>query len=347
MPASARVTQVLRYAVDEANRLVIVDPDEALRPKRVVDGHFSTDADNRLLYHVETHTDPLVTAGPHAIVLDGTWALTPQHELALTLHETQRQARQRLVLKGALVQAEANALAFALRRSAEDDSRTAQRLSLSGHWRADARNRLTFAVEKADGSEDRLTLQGGWDVGRHHELLYRYRQRAVGSWADDGRWRAEQTLSFEGAWDITEADRLVYRLAGSSSSAFAFRASLQSPSLLAREGRVVYQVGVGLERGRTHRQRVTLFGAWKLNRDLSVSFEVPYADGRIRPIRFEGAAALSSRDRVAVALRTREHKPLGMSVTFTRKLIGDAELFLRLQREAEETSAIGGIQVRF
>jgi len=34
-------------------------------------------------------------------------------------------------------------------------------------------------------------------------------------------------------------------------------------------------------------------------------------------------------------------------VTFTRKLVPDASLFLRLQQDAEERSAIGGIQVRF
>jgi hypothetical protein len=78
-----------------------------------------------------------------------------------------------------------------------------------------------------------------------------------------------------------------------------------------------------------------------------VTFEVPYADGRVQGIRFEGSFAPSRRDRVAVALAAGRRSRLGLTVTFTRQLLPDAGLFLRLKRDAEERAAIGGIQVRF
>ena len=337
-----RSTAARRYALDESNRLIILQPRDALQPRHILDGRLTTDRQNHLIYHVDSSAGSDGDPGPHTFDLDGSWKLTPNHELALTLHDTSRRQRQTLYFKGALVRAGANALVFALRQSEDEALRTARELTLFGRWQADAKNRLNFLVKKAAGSEDRLTLQGGWEVGQHHELLYRYRQRAEGDRGVD-----ERSLIFEGAWDITKAGRLVYRLVGSQDSSFEFKAGLQSPSLLARSGRIVYQVGIGLSQGRLQRQRVTLFGTWKLNRDLSASFEIPYADGRMQAIRFEGAYAPSPRDRIALALHNRQREGLGLTVTFTRDVMPDARLFLRLRQDEQERSAIGGVQVQF
>lgn len=342
---AVRARTKIRYALDGANRLVIQDPSGSLGPLRsirTVEGSLDTDRFNRLLYRTETASGLDGRSGPQAVRLDGAWTLGPDHRLAVVLRESERSSRQTLYLNGAIIDAQAHALIVALRRSEGEDLRASQRLSLSGRWAADAKNRLTFFVEKADGAEDRLTLQGGWDVGPRHEILYRYRERAA-----QGRLGAERVVVFQGAWEMTKADRLVYRLEGSADSAFEFKAALQSPSLLARDGRIVYQVGLDLAGGRLRRQRVSLFGAWKLNRDLSVSFEIPYADGRVQSMRFEGTAALNARDRLTVALHDRRRKQLGLAVTFTRELVPDASLFLRLRRDAEERSVIGGAQVRF
>lgn len=306
-PPPTRSRTSVRYGVDERNRLLI-RTDDPLRPERVV---------------------------------DGAWTLTGRRELAFVFREGPANRSKTLYVKGILAQAHARSLVFTLRRG-EGDSAVTQRLSLSGRWQADRRNRLTFLVEKADGTTDRLTLQGGWEVGRRHELAYRYRRRDVAT-----RTREEHALVFDGFWDITGADRLVYRLTGSRDSFFEFQASLQSPSLIARDGRLVYQVGIRLSGERFERRRVALFGTWKLHRDLSVSFEIPYADGRVQAIRFGGTYTLSPRDRIAAALHTSRGERLGLTVTFTRELVPDASLFLRVREDAEERSAIGGLQVRF
>jgi len=312
---------------------------DLLRPQRVVEGRVTTDGANRLVYHIETPSDAEADA-PRTVALDGTWALTPNHELALTFREGTRSQRQTLYLKGALEGATANTLVFALRKR-EEGAAAVERLTLHGRWVADARNRLNFLVQKADGAEDRLTLQGGWELGKFHELVYRYRQLSRGRRAE------ERTVIFQGSWDITRSGWLTYRLAGSDDAAFEFRASLRSPSVFARQGRIVYEVGLGLARGRTERRRISLFGTWKLHRDLSVAFEVRYAAGRIGSMTFEGTYMVGPRDRITVALRNSRREELGLSVTFTHQLGRDAELFLRVQKHAEETAAIGGVRVRF
>ncbi len=231
----------LRYQFDEANRLTVR---ERLRPVRVVDGGVTIDAKNRLVYRAQDTLREDDPAAPHAVTFDGDWSLTDQHGLALSLRERSGLGRQRLYLNAALTGAESDALIFTLAQDASHERVPGRRVALFGRWRADARNRLAFLVQKADGSEDRLTLQGGWELDEHQQLVYRDRRRS------SGRRPEEHTVTFDGAWDIPGADRLVYRLAGSSSSAFEFLAGLRTRSLIASEGRLVYEVGVGFSSGR-------------------------------------------------------------------------------------------------
>ena len=167
MPAQRSRGRV-RYALDDTNRLVVTEGGAAarLRPIQALDGSITVDRKNRLLYEIASGTDG--AARPRAIILEGTWQLTSDHRLALVLHETDTIGRATLYLRGALVQAESNALVVALDRGNTAGGST-ERLALSGRWAADSRNRLTFLVEKANGTEDRLTLQGGWELGPHHE----------------------------------------------------------------------------------------------------------------------------------------------------------------------------------
>lgn len=338
----ARTSATVAYTFDEANRLVVVEGgvDERLRPTQVLEGTVTIDRRNRLIYRVERRAVGVSPPTLRRFLFDGTWSLTANHDLQLMLHEGGRPSDRTLLLQGRLVEASAHALIVALRRRGPEGAVASQRLTLSGRWQADEANRLTFLVEKADGSEDRLTFEGSWSVTRRHELLYAFRRR-------EGRDRPVRTLRFSGVWDITGSHRLVYRVDGSDDSRFEFRASLQSPSLNAGEGRIVYQVGVGVAGGAQKRQRVVLFGTWKLRRDLSVSFEIPYADGRRSAIDFQAAYAVTAKDEIAVQLLDRRRKPLGLSVTFRRKLSEDARLFLRLRKAGEDAEAIAGVQVRF
>jgi len=348
-----RTAPGVRYELDELNRLIITDPRDAVQPRRVVEGDIRIDPQNRLVYRTRTKPQPDGRPPEQDYVFDGTWRLTRDHRLALALHHREDGSRQELFLKGALVEARNHALTASLARHGRDEAVTAQRVSLSGRWQADARNRLTFAVDKADGTEDLLAFEGAWAVDGNHELRYEY-QQSLDSARDSLRSRAARqrqttthALRFSGTWDLPQHSRLVYRLDADSRSAFAFQAALQSDTLNAREGRLAYQVGIRLSGGRTVVRNIILFGAWKLHRDLSVSFEVPYADGRRQAITFKGAYSFRDRNTLLVALSDRRGEPLQLSVTFSRRFLDDAELFLRLQRSAEETQLLGGARVRF
>jgi len=260
--------------------------------------------------------------------IDGTWQLTERHQLQYR----RRGGSQEIVLTGDLMAAEPTALVAMFREVSEDGDVTTRLLSLRGRWQADSRNRLNFLVEREQGRNDRLVLQGGWELNEANEILYRYQPDL-------------QTLRFQGHWDLGDSKWLTYVLDESSDSTFRFRGTFQTPSVLAKEGQIRYQVGVEVE-GKKRFNVVTLFGAWKLSRDLALDFEMALGGVSSQTIRFGAAYEIDSEDTVSARLTTREGQPLGLEVIFTRDVM-KGQAFVRLVKSLEETAVEGGFRFRW
>lgn len=338
----AALNPSVRYAFDELNQLVIRDADQAVTPSRLVEGRVQIDRKNRLRYRARSAPGVGGRSGRSEYVLDGAWTLSPTHQLGVVLHPSQAHEEEAVFLRGSLVDVKDDALVVSLWHKTREGEPATQRMALSGRWQADARNRLTFLAANADGSEDRLVFDGAWTVDERQQLLYRIEQPQSGRRRDP-----IQTLRFSGQWDVTSSSQLAYRVDGTDRSTLQFQAALQSPTLNAGEGRIAYQVGIQLSDGRTVARKVVLFGAWKLNRDLSVSFEMPQVEGRRYALTFKGTYTWRSRNAVSVHLSTREGEPLGLAVTFSRSWTNDKTVFLRLERLRDESRLLGGVQVRF
>jgi hypothetical protein len=325
----------VRYELDEHNRLVVHElAADRLVPARTVVGRISAGRGNTFVYEARGQRG----RKPYRVELDGAWKLLKDHSLAFAVHQAADVAGSTLFLRGTLARPDAHALTVALRR-AESRGQAANRLSLTGWWQADAANRLSFLVDRAGQDPDRLTLQGGWEVGPRHELVYRFRDRADR--------RREHELIFGGVWDIPGPNRLAYRLSGADTAAFEFAASLASRTVRAQEGKIAFDVGIGVVRTRSRLRRVTLFGDWRLQRDLSIAFEIPYAEGRVQGIRFEAVFSAGRGTQVAASLRTGLGEKLGLTLTLSRQLFRDTSLFLRVRKDAREQAVIGGVQTRF
>lgn len=271
-------------------------------------------------------------------VVDGTWRLTRDHELQYR----RRGGREEVVLSGPLVGAERQGLSFRVEADSRDGDLVGKTLQLRGRWQADAENRLTFLAERRSGGPDALRLEGGWQIGPSQEILYRFEREDL-----KRKRRESRLLRFAGYWDIDEDRRLAYVLDRTSDSGFRFRGAFQTPSILAKEGAIRYQLGAEVDGGRRART-VTLFGKWKLSRRLELSFEVPYSGGRVRGIDFGAELGLDDKGNIACRLTTRHGEPLGVEVLFTRSFFkGDGELFARLRRSAEETSVEAGARLRW
>ena len=292
----------------------------------------------------------------HAETFEGRWKLTPDHKLVYRKRGKAEQA----ALTGTLVAGEAGALVIAVTARGGVGKTVAGTARLSGRWELDKKNRITFYVERGSQRYDRLTFQGAWELNDHHEVVYAYKTRETLKGGRNNKRRARQTtqkLTFKGFWDIAEDNRLTYLVEGDTESAFRVRGTFETKSLRAKTGALRYQAGIEYRTARGARKRVkrtlTLFGKWKLSRDLALSFEVEYSGGRKAPITLgadfklpwrEGPAAAALPDKISIDLKNRSGRPLGIELVLTKDFLkGKVKTFLRLARSTRESAVEVGV----
>ncbi len=273
-------------------------------------------------------------------VVEGTWRLTRAHRLEY--RRRRRGNEEEIVVTADLIQPEANGLVIGIRESSEDGESSGRKLTLRGRWQADASNRLSFEVEREGGRQDLLTFEGAWEVDPGYQILYRFRQASLKTKSSE-----IHTLRFQGFWDLDQARRFTYVLDRDSDSAFRFRGTFQTPTVLAKTGQIRYQLGIEAE-GKHRVQTVTLFGKWKISRDLGLEFEMAYQEGGNRTMNFKATYAVDARNALAARLTTREGKPLGMEILFTHEFLkGQGAAFLRLRKSVEDSAVEGGMRLRW
>ena len=270
--------------------------------------------------------------------VEGVWELTRGHQLRYR----RRGHEEQVLLTGDLVSSDANSLTFRLHQASREEDVQSRRMSLQGRWQADSRQRLTFLVEREQGAQEALTLEGGWEVGPANEILYRFERTSLKAGT-----KSLHQLRFEGYWEVGEDRRLAYVLDAGSDSAFRFRGAFQTASILPKEGFLRYQIGAEAQ-GRRRLQTVTLFGKWKLSRDFSLEFEVPYSGGFRKTMRFGATYAWDDRTEISARLTTPGGGPLGLEISLHREFLnGRGETFVRLRRSLEETAAEAGARIRW
>lgn len=269
-------------------------------------------------------------------VMRGQWTLSDNHELEYREKENEKAVK----LTAPLIAAEPEALVFAVTAKEKNHKIVTRTAKLTGRWRANDKNQLVFEAEKENGKRDILTFRGSWEVNESHEIIYTWEQRQL-----KRRTQQTATLAFKGHWDISEKNRLTYYLEGDNESAFRFRGTFQTKSILAKEGEIRYQVGVEIA-GKKKLKSVALFGKWKLSRDHELSFEIEYADGKRHEIRFGAVFHPGGGLTLEAELISRDGDSLGLEVTLTKEFFkGQPETFLRLRKTAAESALEGGIRI--
>ncbi|OGX11842.1 MAG: hypothetical protein A2351_01300 [Omnitrophica bacterium RIFOXYB12_FULL_50_7] len=309
--------------------------------------------------------------------LDGKWELSPEHEVSCRERGLDKEA----TIKGSLVAAEPDALVVSVTVQEELDSnpqwigtasaragrsrpirRTVTGLvKLSGRWELDEKNRIAFSVKRGLGKYDTLTFQGAWEVNDNHEVVYSFESKQVLEGRGKKRrrvTRVSQELVFKGEWDISEKNCLTYLIGVDNDSAFRFRGTFETQSILAKEGEIRYQAGIEYKTSRGAKRRlkqtIVLFGKWKLSDDLALSLELECANGKRSEIRVGtefNLKKLQERlpllpDEVTVNLTSTEGDPLGVELVLTKDLFdGNAQTFVRFRESLKETAVEAGVKI--
>lgn len=268
----------------------------------------------------------------------GRWSLGKNHEV---LYRSEGKDEE-LKVRGSLIAAEPEALVIAVTQKQSDQETVTRLMKLAGTWTMDRSDRLIFEVEKEDGKNDVLTFQGSWRVDEDQAIVYSYETVQLKT-----KKKITRSLKFNGVWDIDGKNRLVYTLGGDSASEFVIRGAFQTKSILAKTGEIRYQLGaeaVGKPKIRT----VTLFGKWRMSRDYGLSFEMEYAKGKRKVIRFGGDYRIDRAGTFSAMLTTRRGEPLGVELKFTRDLFsGDGDLYVSFKHSLDETAVEAGVKMRW
>lgn len=201
-----------------------------------------------------------------------------------------------------LIAAEPELLVLAVTETAGTGRVFTRTLRLSGKWRVTPANEIEFAFTKPELRKRSISFGANWRVNDDNEL-----ELSLG----------RDRVALKGNWDIAGLNRLSYQIGRGTGQVMEFRASFGTKSLVAKKGELRYELGVGADRTR-RTKRLTLFGKWRLSRALGLSFEIEYANGRKRAIRFGGEIHPSGDKTISVDLVARDRKPLGVEVLFTQ-----------------------------
>lgn len=331
-----------RYAIDKQNRLVV----SRGRKKLIADGRFSIDRDNCLVYTVKEDGSLLKDFGlGQKVRLYGKWNLNPDYDLELTLDASNRQYEgDKLALKGDIISPEGDALAFTVSAQDKSGQLHAQILKLTGSWQADESNRLSFLVKKEDAPET-ITLTGSWKVNENQQISFTYQKVDL-----KRKTKISKSFTFSGFWQIGEGGKLTYILAYSRHSRIEFRAQIESPTLYPKDGVIRYRLGVGVRGPEISGEKIiSLYGVWKIGKDLGLSFEIDYGQRRVRSLEFSATAYLSADDEFIFLLENKKREPLGVSLIFTHKFLKklNAEASLRIKKSQEESRFEAGIRIPF
>jgi len=210
-------------------------------------------------------------------------------------------------------------------------------LKLKGTWRANEYNELVFEAAARRGSPEKYTFKGTWKINKNQQIEYN-----CGEGPD--------VLTFKGHWNISSANKLVYIIEGSSTSRFEFKVQLESPSLYPKKGEIRYRIGISIRQSRLTApgQVIILYGEWKFGRNLGLTFQMDYGQGRIKEIEF-GASVSFGPNKVIFVLNNEFGEPLGITLTMTHKFLEslDAKAFLRLKSRQKEQTIEVGITIPF
>jgi len=326
----------ITYEIDPYNRLIINKAgkkSELARFRQVLDGRFKVDKNNTLTYHIKAST-PQGTELPHQVKLEGKWVLDKDHNLCISLNKLGRETLgDKLTLKGEIIDTSKNSLAFSLTTRTKENMQSIYILQLKGAWQADKNNRLTFRIQKEEGSCDFLTFKGTWEIIKKHKIIYKYEKAQL-----IRKRKKIHTLIFQGYWNIKEKARISYVLDARTDSVFDFKTSLG----IFKDKYIKYEIGIGVGKAQFKRT-LTLFGKWKIKKNVGLVFEVEYENGNVQAITFGAEAKLTAKDSISFKLKNEKDKNISAQLQLSRKILkGDGLSFLRFLKSKDKIAVYVG-----
>ena len=263
------------------------------------------------------------------VTVDGTWSLTTDHELCLTLDATQdTQFGDKIILNGRFNDVSPNILSFEASHHENPSKITSDIIALQGVWEADENNKLIFKVKKESGRHDVLTFTNTWIMDDKNRIIYEYETASL-----IFKKKETQQLTFKGTWDITKNNRLYYELSNISGSGFDFKVGTS----VLEKNQIKSKIMIG-----SQNKDLIISGRWEASDEVGLTFDVTYDKGEVKSIVLGGEFQMSDKDKLSIKLGN------GFEARLTQELIKDvAEFSTAIQTSGSESRATWGVNLKF
>jgi len=279
-------------------------------------------------YRIDTNNKLVVT---QEVSIDGTWSITDNHDLCLTLDAIKNtNSGNKIVLGGTIKDVTKNSLLFEVTEKQDNDNLITSTIALTGTWQADQYNKLIFKVQKENGRHDILTFNNTWIIDDNHRIAYEYEKANLIL-----KSKETKRLVFKGYWNITDDNRLYYELDHDSKVGFTFNIGIAG----FEKNRIKYKIMIGKN---SEEKTVTIGGQWKISRDFGLTFEVDYGENEVKPISIGGQWDLSKQDSLSVKFNN------GLEVKLDHEwLDGDGKTFIKYHQGLDGNKVDWGIGWKF
>lgn len=312
-----------KVSLNEDNQLIL-KPSKNSNPKTIT-GRIKVDRNNSLIFLVNKPSRwKQEFDNPERLEFSGKWGLNRDQDLVFNIKEDKRFKDGKLVFKSKVLGAEGDALIFKIKQKVTSKKEKISLLKLRGRWQADKFNRLSFYVSRKKET-DVLSFKGAWEINKNKQIVYKY---------DKLKTKSNETFILKGFWKILSKNKLGYELEKAKERPLEFRAYLQTPNIYPAQGKIKYRIGVGLKNYWKERELV-LFGRWKFSRKFGLVWEADFGNGKVKRIKFQAELKVRSKDSLVLKLKSERGQSLGITLTYTRRMLPkkDFEYFLEAGRE--------------
>ncbi|MDD4954621.1 MAG: hypothetical protein PHP17_01080 [Candidatus Omnitrophica bacterium] len=298
-----------------------------IMPKKNIKAYFEL-RNNELFYH-PPHS--ATTKLPHSLKIEGTWSI-PNGNLTFITNESYSSFfGQSLSFSAKIEKISKSCISFKILKRTTPKLYSRRQLMLSGRWKVDKLNNLIFEV-KTSSDFDEFSFGNNWQVTKENNILLFYKKKFL-------KKEIISCLVLEGSWEFCR-NSLNFMVEGSSKDKIKFDVALTNKAVSLGEENLDLTIGLKKDSVKS----ISLYGRCKYLKD-RFKITLNSKRGKLTWI-FMLNKKLSKDKELLFELINKKGKPLGLQITFSKRLPSGGNFFIRA-KAAEEKRIEAGLYFPF
>lgn len=296
-------------------------------PKKPIKAYFEV-KNNDIIYYPPQET---TTKLPHSLKLEGKWRFLNGNLVFLVDESYNAVFGQSISFSAKLEKASGNFLQFRILKRTTPKLHNRTALKFAGRWKADAYNNLIFEIQR-DNTFDEISFGNNWQVTKENNILLLYKRRFL-------KKEIISSLVLQGRWKMG-ANALKFIIENVDDGSLKFDLALTNNAIILNKEKIDLTIGLRKDSIKS----ISLYGKYEYFKDRFEFVVTSGADSLILTFRLN--KRLSDDKELIFELISEKNKPLGLQITFSKKLTAGGNLFIRA-KSAEDRRIEAGLYLPF